>query len=163
MASMLFIFLPWVAHRASAVTGGDLVRKDGEAVVAGGRRLSGFLVVADSEPLRSDVASLHISNFEAIIRQSGIEDYQGFLHPVAPNLPFGFVIAPRLEKGAMSASQFIVPASVIESVDVPAWRFQVEWRNQRPGFGPYWMTVTRAEPWHADREKSRHLSEMGKN
>jgi hypothetical protein len=60
--------------------------------------MTGFLVVANGEPLRTDLPRIHLS--ENIHEQSYIEEYyQGLLHPVAPKLPFGFVFAPRLEKG----------------------------------------------------------------
>jgi hypothetical protein len=46
---------------------------------------------------------------------------QELIHPVTPPLPFGFVFAPRLEKGASSYTEFIVPAEVLERHAVPRW------------------------------------------
>jgi hypothetical protein len=66
---------------------------------------------------------------------------------VTPPLPFGFVFAPRLEKGTFSANQFIVPADVIERRDVSAWHFQLKrWEYKPNGYGEFWFYVTKAEP-----------------
>ena len=100
--------------------------------------MSGFLVVADGAPLRPDVPSLHYRDFQAIITESGIERYQNLLHPTAPEVPFGFVYAPRLDRGS---GFFVVPANVLERHDVVEWRFEVD--HFRPG---YWTYVQKAEP-----------------
>jgi hypothetical protein len=150
VAAGLFVGVPWMAHRFSpveALVGGGLFEKQGEAVVFGGRRMSGFLVVSDGVPLRDDVPSLHLADFEAIIEQSGVETYQELLHPVVPPLPFGFVFAPRLEKGSLSRFQYIVPAEVVERRDVPVWRFKLKRWGDKPRPDDYWYYVTKAEPW----------------
>jgi hypothetical protein len=151
VTAALFVCIPWIAHRfspISAMGGNSLVPKRDEAFVFGGRRMSGFLVVGDGLPLRSDVPTLHLAEFEAIIELSDVETYQGLLHPVTPPLPFGFVFAPRLEKGAFGANQFIVPADVIERRDIRAWHFHLEpWHPKSNGFGELWFYVTKAEPW----------------
>lgn len=147
--AVLFASAPWAAHRLWSTKGVEGPMHAGEeAVVAGGRQMSGFLIVADGAPLRPDVPSLHYSDFEAIVAQSDIESYQGLLHPVAPGLPFGFVFAPRLERGVESAPLFIVPANVVERRDVSAWRFQLEpWQLKPDAQGVYWLKVTQARPW----------------
>jgi hypothetical protein len=151
VAAVLFVCVPWIAHRFSpigAMVGDRLVPKQDEAFVFGGRRMSGFLVVKDDQPLRSDVPTLHLADFEALIRESGVEYGQGLLHPVTPPLPFGFVFAPRLEKGLLSANQFIVPAYVIERRNVSAWYFRFEpWHHAPSDRASYWIFVTKAEPW----------------
>jgi hypothetical protein len=152
-AAVLFASAPWIAHRLRSTqevvdqpTRGGVEAK---AIVAGGRQMSGFLVVADGMPLRPDVPSLHYSDFEAIVAVSDIESYEGLLHPVEPGVPFGFVFAPRLERGVGSVPLFIVPAYVMEHRDVPAWRFELEAWQHKPGAqGVYWSDVTQAEPWH---------------
>jgi hypothetical protein len=147
--AVLFTGAPWVAHRLRSTR--DIV--DGpmrgvEAVVAGGRQMSGFLIVPNGAALRPDVPSLHYSDFEKIVAQSDIETYQGLVHPVAPALPFGFVFAPRLERGIESALLFLVPANVMEHRDVPAWRFELTpWQHKPDALGNYWSDVKRAEPW----------------
>lgn len=146
-SALLFLTVPWIAHRLSAVpaTAAPLLQPD-QAVVSGGRRMNGFLVVADSEPLRTDVPSLHLSEFAAIVKQSTLEDlYQGIIHPQMPPLPFGFVAMPRLEPGAHSYHQFLVPAEVMERHDVPAWRLHLQEWNRTKAYGPYWFFVPRAE------------------
>jgi len=149
-AAALFVVIPWMAQRFSpigAMVGGGLFQKQDEAFVFGGRRMSGFLVVEDSLPLRRDVPMLHLADFNAIIRQSDVEFYQGLIHPVLPPLPFGFVFSPRLEQETQSQYQYIVPAEVIERRDVPAWHFHLkQWGYKPGGYGEYWFYVTKAEP-----------------
>ena len=115
----------------------------------GGRRLAGFLVLPNEIPLRKETSSLHLPEFEAIIKHSGVEKYQGLIHPEMPPLPFGFIFAPRLEKHATSVYQFIVPPEVMERRDVQVWRLHVKrWQpeSKLPGYGDYWLYVSRAEP-----------------
>ena len=151
VTAALFVCVPWIAHRfspISAMGGNSLVSKRDEALVFGGRRMSGFLVVEDGLPLRNDVPTLHFADFQAIIEQSEVESYQGLLRPVTPPLPFGFIFAPRLEKDSLSWNQFIVPADVMERRDIPAWHFQLEpWQHKPNALGTYWFYVTRAAPW----------------
>jgi hypothetical protein len=150
-AATLFVCVPWIVYRFSSIRvqgEHNFLPKQDEAFVFGGRRMSGFLVVEDGSALRSDVSTIHLADFAAIINQSGVEGNQGLLHPVMPALPFGFVYAPRLEKGFPSFNQFIVPAYVIERRNVPAWHFRLEpWRHNPSGRGIYWFYVTKAEPW----------------
>jgi hypothetical protein len=154
VAAALFINIPWMLHRFSpihAMAGRDIGLKTDEAAVLSGRRMTGFLVVADGSPLRHDIATLNLAQFDAIIRRSGVEYYQNLIHPVAPPLPFGFVFAPRIEPGVASANQYIVPAEVLERPDVPAWRFKLQ-RWGYKGIGEYWYRVTHAEPLRANED-----------
>jgi hypothetical protein len=150
-AAVLFVCVPWTAYRFSSnqtlVNAAPVETKNG-VFVFGGRRMSGFLVVSDGEPLRSDIPSLHLAEFDAIVRQSGLEYYQELIHPILPSLPFGFVFAPRLERDSNSLYQYIVPPEVIERRDVPAWHFDLKrWGYKPDGPGEYWFYVTKAEPW----------------
>jgi hypothetical protein len=151
-ALFLLVSIPWLAHHLSwpqSVAPSAEAQKPDEAFVFGGRRLAGFLVLPDAIPLRKDSSSLHFSEFDAIIKQSGIERYQGLIHPEMPPLPFGFIFAPRLEKHATSVYQFIVPPEVMERRDVEVWRLHVKrWQpeSKLPGYGDYWLYVSRAEP-----------------
>jgi hypothetical protein len=150
-AALLFICVPWMAHRFSSIhtlVNAAPLQKEGEAFVFGGRRMSGFLVVEDGMPLRSDTPSVHLAQFDAIIRESNLEFYQDLIHPVLPPLPFGFVFAPRLEKGSSSLYQYIVPFEVVERRDIGAWHFDLKrWGYKPGGYGEYWFYVTKAEPW----------------
>ena len=96
----LFLGLHIASLRPRALWERGISAKTNEAIVLGGRRLAGFLVLPDEMLLRKETPSLHLSEFEAIIKQSNIETYQGLLDPELPPLPFGFIFAPRLEKDA---------------------------------------------------------------
>lgn len=143
----LYVGLP-AAARAWWLTppSADVASLPDVHVVFGGRRMTGLLVVPDKAPLPSDVASIHLSDFSEIISRSQLETYQGLVHPKAPDAPFGFIGAPRTEKGASSGLQYIVPAKVLLDKDVPAWRFTVEnWEVKKSG-AIYWYLVRSAEP-----------------
>jgi hypothetical protein len=151
LAAILMAMIPWIAHRispAAATTTAASPSRTGDALVYGGRRISGFLVVADGERLRSDTPTIHVSDFSAIVALSRVEvAYQGLLHPVAPPLPFGFVTAPRMERGVATNQYYIVPAEVMEKRDVPAWRFETApWNHKEDMKGNYWVNVTSATP-----------------
>lgn len=149
-AALLFVCVPWMAHRFFSPEGYvDAVPSDkkNEAFVFGGRRMSGFLVVDNGLPLRKEVPSIHLSDFEAFISLGGMETYQDLVHPVSPALPFGFVTAPRLERGIGSGSMYIVPPEVLERRDVPAWHFDLKRWGRPSAYGEYWFGVTKAEPW----------------
>lgn len=150
VAGLLFLCVPWMTHRFIAGPSVDAVpmEKNGEAFVFGGRRISGVLVVKDDAPLRTDIPSLHLSEFESILRQSGIEFYQDLIHPISPPLPFAFLFAPRLEKGSGSSLLYIAPPEVLDRRDVPAWHFNLKrWSYKPGGYREYWFYVTKAEPW----------------
>ena len=150
-AAVLFMCIPWIAHRFSSIdtlVNVTPLEKEGEVYVFGGRRMTGFLVIEDGMPLREDTPSIHLAQFATIIRESNLEFYQDLIYPVLPPLPFGFVFAPRLEKGSSSLYQYIVPAEVIERRDVGAWHFDLKRWGYRPGgYGEYWFYVPKAEPW----------------
>jgi hypothetical protein len=118
----------------------------GEHLIYGGRRMSGFLVVADGEMLPIGTPSLHISEFKRIIEYSGIEYYQGLVTPQAPATPFGYIYAARAEPGLDSFYSYVVPSDVITRKDVSAWRLKIEEWQRKPGLGPYWYFVPRADP-----------------
>jgi hypothetical protein len=127
------VFVPWVAHRSYSQRSLDFRLAKDEAYVAGGRRMSGFLVVPDGAPLRTNVASVHFSDFEVLLKQANLEP---MLQPVAP---FGFAFAPRLEKDVITSDVFLVPPEVLERRDVELWHFKLD-------FGRGAAEVTSAEP-----------------
>jgi hypothetical protein len=111
----------------------------------GGRRVTGFLVVADDDVLPTEMPSMHLSNFMEIIRRSNIEIYQGLLHPDVPQLPFGFITSARVEKTARSDFSYIVPPEVMFRSAVSTWQFTVEPWQRKPEGGVYWYMVTDAK------------------
>jgi hypothetical protein len=151
MAAGLFLCVPWIAHRFSGIRSiveATPPQQSAQAYVFGGRRISGFLVVGNDQPLHADIPSLHLADFEAIIAQSGVERYQDLIHPVLPTVPFGFIFAPRIEKGSASYFQYIVPPDVLKRPDVPAWHFSLKrWGAANSICGDCWFYVTNAEPW----------------
>ncbi len=150
-AAMLFLSVPWLAHRLSPVhelRNATAPLSSDERALIGGQRMSGFLVVSDDAVLRNDLPMIHISVFADIVQASGVENYQALLYPRMPMMPFGFVFAPSLDSKTSSDYQYIVPPEVVERRDVKAWRVQIEDRQLAPGPGRYWFSVVRAEPLH---------------
>jgi len=152
---LVCLVVPWLVYRffrPSAYLPSDFAaasgqsRVEGEQFVFGGSRMTGILVVADGEPLRTDVPTMHVSNFVNIIRQSDIEKSQALVTPEPPPVPFGFVEGPDLVPGEPTAYKFIVPASVMTKKGVPAWRFDTTTLPRKPGYSSYWLSVTRAVP-----------------
>jgi hypothetical protein len=141
LAAAISLCIPWVAHRTytsqPATTAGSGVD------IFGGRRMAGFLVVADDDALGHDVPTLHLKDFEQIITASGIEIYQGLVHPEVPPLPFAFISAPRLS--GPTDNQYIVPPEVLRRKDIPGWRLQLQSWNKK-GVGEYWFRATSAQP-----------------
>ena len=86
--------------------------------------MAGFLVVDDDQPLPTRTAAIHFSAFESIVKEAGLED--SLLRPRALSAPFGFVYAPRLERGVESPREFIVPAAMMMHPEVRAWLLSVK-------------------------------------
>lgn len=147
--TVVFFAIPLLAHRMSPAP--ELIRaagtwsKPNHHVVFGGRRVTGMLVVSDDAPLRTDVPTMTISRFAEFVKLSNVEFYQGLLNPRAPEVPFGFISAPRIEKGVASDYQYIVPPEVMHRRDVAAWVFRVQEWNRKEPYGPYWFFVEQAE------------------
>jgi hypothetical protein len=152
LAAVLLATIPWLSHKVSSANAArETPSGSGDVFVFGGQKLFGFLVVADSDPLRTDVPTIHLSDFGKIVAEGGIEQYQELLHPVTPPLPFGFVFAPRLEHGLVNHLIYIVPPKVLERQDILAWRFKTApWRDKPDANSQvnyYWIYVTDATPW----------------
>ncbi|WP_458760241.1 hypothetical protein ACSVBT_05410 [Afipia sp. TerB] len=145
LAVAAFFVAPSVAHHLAPEPLPPALDSSKHQVWAG-RRLSGFLVLPDSQRLPKDIVAIHYSDFAKIVALSGVEGYQGLLHPQSPNVPFGFITVPRRERGASSESLYVVPPEVLLRKEVGAWKFSTADWNLIPGKSPYWRLVTRAEP-----------------
>jgi hypothetical protein len=142
-ALAVLVFGPGITSRAEKI----YPPKAGEMIVAGGTRMSGFLVVENTDNLRKDIPTIRRGDLDLLLQHGGVDKYQGLFSPEIPKSPFGFVFAPRLEKGSDSSYMFIVPEEVISRHDVPAWRFSIARWNVNPKIdNDYWLFVTRAEP-----------------
>ena len=145
IAAAFFICGPWIAHRFPPIGQKlEYIPKSNpdEAFVFGGRQMSGFLVLGNSQPLRADIPTIHLKDFEEMVALSGI--YESLLRPVTPEPPFGFIFAPRLERGIVSPSQFVVPANVMEHRESLAWHFKL--RLLQPN-SEEWFYAEKVEPW----------------
>ena len=115
--------------------------------IYGGRQASGFVIVSDDEEPMKNAPSMRLSDFQKIIKVSGVELYQGLVVDSAPPpTPFAFIFSPRAEPRAQSGFSYIAPPDVLLNKTVPIWRLTVEDWHKKPGFGPYWFLATSAEP-----------------
>jgi hypothetical protein len=115
--------------------------------IYGGRRVSGFIIVSDHDEPLKNVPSMTLSEFQAVIKSSGVELYQGLVVGNAPPpTPFAFIYAPRAEPQAQGGYSYIAPPDVLLNKAVPIWRLTVQDWHKKPEFGAYWFLVTRAEP-----------------
>jgi hypothetical protein len=151
IAFMGSVILPAVASRLALSTPGvNIAQRQGEHVVFGGRRLSGFLVTGDDIQPSFTMPTVTFSAFQAIVKQSNVENYERLLTPDAPPIPFGLVAGERIERGTRSGFLYIVPAEVVHRPDVPLWRFTLSDRQVRPGEPRIFYRVMRAEPARLD-------------
>ena len=114
--------------------------------IYGGRRMSGFVIVADNEQPLKGAPSMTLSNFQAVVKASGVESYQGLVENDPPPTPFAFIYAPRAERHAQSNYSYIVPPEVFLNKSVPFWRLTVREWQRKPDMGLYWYLAERAEP-----------------
>ena len=146
---------PWLVHRffrpseygppsVSSAPGPD--RVPSERFIFGGSRMTGMLVLADGEPLRRDVPTLHVSDFVRIVRQSGVEADQLLVTPEPPPVPFGFIASPDFVSGEQTRYDYIVPPDVLTRKNVQAWRLVTAGLPRNPGSENYWLRVTDATP-----------------
>jgi len=147
-ATILVLGIPWLAHQLSPTR--EFARQDlGKAVTAhavfGGQRMTGFMVVADDTPLPENVPTMHFSTFVEIFKNSDLDElYVGLLNSRSPTVSFALVASARIENGATSNYQYVVPPEVLERRDVIAW--QLEGQDRNPNSEGRWFDVTRAEP-----------------
>ena len=114
-----------------------------EHILAGGGRISGFLVIADDSDFRIDVPALPWSKFVDLIQMTRLEEEVGpFLKDIAGQAPFAFVTGVRFN-GLRYATLYIAPAKVIEQRD--AWAWQLTLMPRQPNSSLFFRHVLRAE------------------
>jgi hypothetical protein len=119
--------------------------------IYGGQRVSGFIIVSNHDGLLKEVPSMTLSDFQAIVKTSGVEFYQGLVvENTPPAVPFAFVYAPRAERRTQGDYKqsyiYIAPPDVLLNKAVPMWRLTVQDWHKKPEFRAYWFLVTHAEP-----------------
>jgi hypothetical protein len=109
-------------------------------------RSTGFLVVADGQPLPQNVPAVHFSQFSKIVRITGAEQSQGIIYPKVPTLPFGFIEMPMLNIGGTRT--LIAPPEMVTRRDVRAWHVVFEgWNPTGRLFSKNWDHVVSATPY----------------
>ncbi len=93
-------------------------------LVAAGRWLTGFLVIADGVTRSISMPSLRFSEFARMVRLLNLEAETGpFLSDAETRVPFAFVTMPDIDQRNTTAL-YIAPPDVLRP-DVQAWRFLV--------------------------------------
>jgi hypothetical protein len=102
---------------------------ENEHIVAGGKRITGFLVVADEADASTSVPTLPWSKFVEVIEMIRLQNEVGpFLNDLAGKTPFAFVTGVRFDArvplplyGA-PLLLYIAPLELIEQRDAWAWK-----------------------------------------
>jgi hypothetical protein len=111
--------------------------------VAGGRRISGFLVIADEADTGTGVPTLPWSKFVDLIKLTRLENEFGpFLKDLAEQTPFALVTGVRLN-GPRYSTLYIAPANMIEQRDAWVWRLTLV--PLEPNSSPILRRVVTAE------------------
>jgi hypothetical protein len=111
-----------LARRELAPHAGFVSAAPNEHVVAGGKKITGFIVIPDGTSPPVATASLPLSEFKKLIQYTRLENEFGpFLEIVGREVPFAFVAAPRLDSKSYW-SFYIAPPAVLEQREVWAWR-----------------------------------------
>jgi hypothetical protein len=112
-------------------------------VVAGGRQISGFLVIADEADNGTGPPALPWSKFVKLIGMTRLEDEFGpFLKDLADKTPFALATGIRLI-GPRYLTLYIAPAKMIEQRDAWAWRLTLV--PLEPNSSPIFRRVVTAE------------------
>jgi hypothetical protein len=129
----LFLVIPVLSHvlarRELAFHARFVSAAPSEHVVAGGKKITGFIVMPDGTSSPVATASLPLSEFKKLIQYTRLENEFGpFLEEVAGEVPFAFVAAPRLDSKS-HWSFYIAPPAVLEQREVWAWRLTLGQRT----------------------------------
>jgi hypothetical protein len=112
-------------------------------VVAGGRQISGFLVIADEADNGTGLPALPWSKLVKLIEMTRLEDDFGpFLKDLADKTPFALATGVRLI-GPRYLTLYIAPTKMIEQRDAWAWRLTLV--QLEPNSSPIFRRVVTAE------------------
>jgi hypothetical protein len=114
-------------------------------VVAGGKIITGFMVVGDDAPRPHNVPSLSASEFSKVIGLTVLQkDWGPFVQPLVASVPFSMIWTVYAEQ-AERTFIFIGPADLIRRREVKMWRIYLsepEWKKKDAPV----LFVERAEP-----------------
>jgi hypothetical protein len=95
---------------------------ENEHILADGKRITGFLVVADEAGASTSVPTLPWSKFVEVIEMIRLQnDFGPFLNDLAGKTPFAFVTGVRLD-ARWQQLLYIAPLELIEQRDAWAWK-----------------------------------------
>ncbi len=141
--------LPAIAHALKPAYFPASFASSLDPVVFGSPTLTGILVVADDETLRTDVPSVHLSNFTEALDQIGPDMYKLLMPSGLPPVPVGLVMTASRADGQLSTDYFFAPDTVLSRKDVPAWRFHAASSGHLKNMNAFRL-VTEAEPLQLD-------------
>lgn len=141
LVAFLSLVVPGLAYKWDILEGQrykSVTTNEEEELLLATKHMSGFLVVPDGVLMPNAPPSIPWSAFVAIVKNSGIEQYQKLIAPaLASSPPFGVVAAPRYKK--RSNGLLIVPPRILEDRDTSAWKVRLVGDK-------YWYRVVQAEP-----------------
>jgi hypothetical protein len=124
--SAIFLFVPAFSHMLTEreiASHGPIGRPaENEHILAGGKRISGFLVVADEVVAGTGIPTLRWSTFVELIEMIRLQNEFGpFLNDLAGKTPFAFVTGVRFDALGQQLL-YIAPTELIEQRDAWAWK-----------------------------------------
>jgi hypothetical protein len=122
----MFILAPAFSHalieRELALHGPVGPPTENVHILAGGKRISGFLVIPDEADGDCSVPALRWRKFVELIQMIGLEaEFGAFLKDLAGKSPFAFITGVRFDVGNQQLV-YIAPSKLIEERDALAWR-----------------------------------------
>jgi hypothetical protein len=143
VVAVLCLIVPMLAHkydRLDRLNFPQVKLGDDEEVFLGTRRMSGFLVMPDGQTLPKQVPAIHESDFIAIVRNSGIEQYEKLVTPQPVHQP-PYAIVSAISVNQRTHGLLVLPSEVFTALDDRLWRFRIQ-----PEPGQYWIKVLQATP-----------------
>jgi hypothetical protein len=136
----IFLFVPALSHMLAEreiASHGPVGRPtENEHILAGGKRITGFLVAADEADSNTSVPTLPWSKFVEVIEMIRLQNEFGpFLNDLVGKTPFAFVTGVRLD-ARWQQLLYIAPLELIEQRDAWAWKLTLLPRqsNESPIF-----------------------------
>ena len=145
IAAGLLLITPTLSHRLLRDSATNWRAEKNAATIAGGDKMTGFLVQADEAKAITSVPSLSISSFTAMIEKARLEApwRQSFIARLPPP-PFALVWSPQTRLRRFGVELYVAPAFIFGYPDVREWLLELEepaWQEQSTI-----AFVTRASP-----------------
>jgi hypothetical protein len=179
IGALMFILLlgpPLISHAVRSATAFNPnieIKQEDLRIVAGGRFMTGFLVMPDDADLPRDHPALSASTFGSMISLYESIDPEPLLTKLLPQVPFALLYSP-VQNRPHTPTNYLAPSAVLTDTSAQRWLFQVDrrWIGSTVWGGGAFLRVEEAkaveitDPWRpilASEELDReHLLAAGR-